>query len=133
MGSESLKKIYPLHHHILFGRVSRKNYPCSSKINSSPFICQTGLEIKMALDSMFRLNKTKNVLWQQTHQMGLVQTGIKYPMPTVKSTAGYFIFGPVFLLEVQVQVRCSLTSSGIIGENTELLSWEKEIAIIGCQ
>ncbi len=25
------------------------------------------------------------------------------------------------------------TSSGIIGENSELLSWEKDVAIIGCQ
>ncbi len=24
-------------------------------------------------------------------------------------------------------------SSGIIGENAELLSWEKDVAIIGCQ
>ncbi len=30
-------------------------------------------------------------------------------------------------------VRCSPNSSGIIGENSELLSWEKDVAIIGCQ
>ncbi len=26
-----------------------------------------------------------------------------------------------------------LNSSGIIGENSELLPWEKDVAIIGCQ
>ncbi len=30
-------------------------------------------------------------------------------------------------------VRCSPNSSGIIGENSELLPWEKDVAIIGCQ
>ncbi len=30
-------------------------------------------------------------------------------------------------------IRCSPNSSGIIGENSELLPWEKDIAIIGCQ
>ncbi len=28
-------------------------------------------------------------------------------------------------------IRCSQNSSGIIGENAELLPWEKDIAIIG--
>ncbi len=30
-------------------------------------------------------------------------------------------------------IRCSSNSSGIIGENSELLRWEKDVAIIGCQ
>ncbi len=30
-------------------------------------------------------------------------------------------------------IRCSPNSSGIIGDNSELLPWEKDIAIIGCQ
>ncbi len=30
-------------------------------------------------------------------------------------------------------IRCSPNSSGIIGENSELLSWERDVAIIGFQ
>ncbi len=30
-------------------------------------------------------------------------------------------------------ISCSPNSSGIIGENSELLCWEKDVAIIGCQ
>ncbi len=39
----------------------------------------------------------KRASWQQTHQMGLVQTGIKSnPMPTVKYTAGSLMLWAYF-------------------------------------
>ncbi len=30
-------------------------------------------------------------------------------------------------------IRCSPNSPGIIGENSELLTWEKDVVINGCQ
>ncbi len=49
------KKIkHPLHHHMLFGRVSRKIILAHPKTNSSKFSCQTRLELQMALASMVR-------------------------------------------------------------------------------
>ncbi len=49
------KKIkHPLHHHMLFGRVSRKIVLTHPKTNSSKFSCQTRLELQMALASIVR-------------------------------------------------------------------------------
>ncbi len=52
---------------------------------------------------LFLTIKTNNgylwppVFWQQTHQMSLVQTGIKkYPMSTVKYTAGSLMLWACF-------------------------------------
>ncbi len=43
-----------LHHHMLFGRVSRKILLTHPKIISSIFSCQTRLELQMGLASMVR-------------------------------------------------------------------------------
>ncbi len=74
--------VHPLHHHMLFGRVSRKIHLTHPK------------QLQMALASMVRW---KIAFWQQTHQMILVQTGIKkYPMSTVKYTAGSLMLWACF-------------------------------------
>ncbi len=44
----------PLHHHMLFGRVSIKIILAHPKTISSKFSCQTRLELQMALASMVR-------------------------------------------------------------------------------
>ncbi len=51
-----LKKIVKqhLHHHMSFGRVSRKMIPAHPKTNSSIFSCQTRLELLMGLASVVR-------------------------------------------------------------------------------
>ncbi len=61
LGSESLKKKKKnikqhLHHHMLFGKVSRKILLAYPKTISSIFSCQTRLELQMALASMVRWN-----------------------------------------------------------------------------
>ncbi len=89
---------------MLFGRVSGKILLAHPKTNSSTFICQTRLELEMALASMVYLL----LLWQQTHQMSLVQTRDKeYPMATVKYTAGSLMLwacfsagGPGYLVQM---------------------------------
>ncbi len=54
------KKIkQPLHHHVLFGRASRKNILAHPKITSSIFSYQTRLELQMGLASMVRSNQKK--------------------------------------------------------------------------
>ncbi len=81
---------------MLFGRVSRKIILVHPKTNSSIFSCQTRLELQMALASTVRWN-WKIAFWQQPHQMSLVQTGIKkYPMSTVKYTAGSIMLWTCF-------------------------------------
>ncbi len=57
-GQKTLKKIVkqPLHHHMLFGRVSRKIILAPPKTNSSIFSYQTRLELQMGLASMVRWN-----------------------------------------------------------------------------
>ncbi len=97
-GQKSKKKTFkhPLNQHMLFGRVSRKILLTHPKTISSIFSCQTRLELQMALASIVRWN-WKNSFWQQPHQMSLVQTGIKkYPMSTVKYTAGSLMLWACF-------------------------------------
>ncbi len=56
-GQKPKKYIYikhPLHHHMLFGRVSRKILLVHPKTISSIFSYQTRLELQMALTSMVR-------------------------------------------------------------------------------
>ncbi len=55
-GQKTLKKIVKqhLHHHMLFGRVSRKILLTHPKTISSIFSCQTQLELQMGLASMVR-------------------------------------------------------------------------------
>jgi len=58
-GQKTLIKIVkqPLHHHMLFGRVSRQIILAHPKTISSIFSYQTRLELQMGLTSMVRLNK----------------------------------------------------------------------------
>ncbi len=55
-GQKTLKKFVKqhLHHHMLFGRVSRKILLAHPKTNSSIFSCQTRLELQIGLASMVR-------------------------------------------------------------------------------
>ncbi len=55
-GQKALKQIVKqtLHHHMLFGRVSRKIILAHPKTNSSIFSYQTRLELQMGLASMVR-------------------------------------------------------------------------------
>jgi predicted permease len=55
-GQKTLKKIVkqPLHHHMLFGRISRKILLTHPKTISSIFSYQTGLALQMGLASMVR-------------------------------------------------------------------------------
>ncbi len=55
-GQKTLKKIgkKPLHHHMLFGRVSREILLAHPKTISSIFSYQTRLELQMGLASMVR-------------------------------------------------------------------------------
>ncbi len=67
-GSENLKKNVkqPLHHHMLFERVSRKILLTHPKTISSIFSCQTRLELQMGLASMVRWNQRKCFLAANT-------------------------------------------------------------------
>ncbi len=241
--SESLKKNHikqPLHHHMLFKWVSRKILLTHPKTISSIFSCQTRLELQTALASMVRWNIEKIFLAANPPDGFGANRDKKYPMPTVKYTAGslmlwacFFAGGPGRLVQMhgimdsikcqQIKnlnltasvrnlimdhvwifhqdndpkqtskstqkfitehkmklmpwlsqssdlnpteiewgelkrrstnmelvfwriwrdcgwrnglwslIRCSPNSSGIIGENSQLLSLEKDVAIIGCQ
>ncbi len=55
-GQKTLKKIVKqhLHHHMLFGRVSRKILLAHPKTNFSIFSYQTRLDLQMGLASMVR-------------------------------------------------------------------------------
>ncbi len=64
-GQKTFKKKIkqPLHHLMLFGRVSRKIILAHPKTNSSIFSYQTRLEIQMRLASTVKLNKKKHSRW----------------------------------------------------------------------
>ncbi len=64
-GQKTFKKQH-LHHHMLFGRVSRKKIPDHLKTNSSIFSCQTRLGLQMGLASMVRWNKKNSFLAANT-------------------------------------------------------------------
>ncbi len=55
-GQKTLKRIVKqhLHHHMLFGRISRKTLLTHPKTNSSIFSYQTQLELQIGLASMVR-------------------------------------------------------------------------------
>ncbi len=225
-----------LHHHMLFGRVSRKILLNHPKTNSSKFSCQTQLELQMALSSMVRWNWKNCFLAANPPDEFSENRDKRYPMSTVKYTAGSLMLwacfsarGPELLVQMhgimdsikhqQIQnqnltasvrnlitghvcifqqdnnpqqtqneslstkwifyhggpcpltwtlqkmsevnwreeapswscesegsgeilyeengllslISCSPNSSGIIEENLELLTWKKDVAIIGCQ
>ncbi len=67
-GQTTFKKIVkqPLHHHVLFGRVSRTILLTHPKIIYSIFSCQTRLELQMGLASMVKWNK-KKMLFSSKH------------------------------------------------------------------
>ncbi len=109
LGSESLNKISnkPLHHHMLLGRVSRKILLAHPKTNSSIFSCQTRLELQMLLASMVRWNWKNSFLAANPPDRFSTNRDKKYPMPTVKYTAGSLMLwacfsagGPGYLVQM---------------------------------
>ncbi len=79
LGSETKKKKikHPLHHHMLFGRVSRKIVLTHPKTNSSKFSYQTRLELQMALASIVRWNWKNSFLAANPPDEFSTQTGKK--------------------------------------------------------
>ena len=75
-----------LHHHMLFGRVSRKIILAHPKTNSSIFSYQTRLELQMGLASMVRMS----FLAANTQDGFGKHKDKKYPMCTMKYT-GVFL------------------------------------------
>ncbi len=109
LGSESLKKKikHPLYHHMLFGRVSREILLAHPKTNSSKFSCQTRLELQMALASKVRWNWKNSFLAADPPDGFSTNRDKKYPMPTVKYTAGSLMLwacfsagGPGYLVQM---------------------------------
>ncbi len=91
------KKIkHPLYHHMLFGRVSRKIVLTHPKTTPANSVVRHDWNFKWHW--LLLSDETgKRAFWQQTHQMSLVQTGIKkYPMSTVKYTAGSLMLWACF-------------------------------------
>ncbi len=79
---------------MLFGRVSRKILLTHPKTNSSKFSCQTRLQ--MALASMVRWNWKKSFLAANPPDKFSTNRDKKYPMPTVKYTAGSLMLWACF-------------------------------------
>ncbi len=88
----------PLHHHMLFGRVSRKILLTHPKTNSSMFRYQTRLELQMALASMVRWNWKKKKSFLAANPLDEFSTNRDnmYPMSTVKYTAGSLMLWACF-------------------------------------
>ncbi len=86
----------PLYHHMLFGRVSRKIILAHPKTKSSMFSCQTRLELQMAQASMVRWNWKKSFLAANPPDEFSTNRDKKYPMPTVKYTAGSLMLWACF-------------------------------------
>ncbi len=74
----------------------KKNTPSSSKNNLQHIQLSdmTGNSNDTGFYSEMKQTKTKRAFWQQTHQMGLVQTWMK--MSTVKYTAGSLMLWACF-------------------------------------
>ncbi len=85
---------------MLFGRVSRKillTHP-QNKLQQIQLSDTTGTSNGTGFYCQMKLKKI--AFWQQPHQMSLVQTGIKkYPMSTVKYTAGSLMLWACFSAE----------------------------------
>ncbi len=102
-GQKTLKKTFkrPLHHHMLFGRVSRKNLlPHPQKKLQHIFSYQTWLKHQMALASMVRWNKKMSLLAANT-QDGFDEHRDKNSPCVQWNILLYFLScGHIFLLEV---------------------------------
>ncbi len=111
LGVRNLKKIYqtsPISPHVV-REGFKENSPHSSKnkLQQIQLSDTTGTSNGTGFYCQMKLKKI--VFWQQTHQMSLVQTGIKkYPMSTVKYTAGSLMLwacfsagGPEHLVQMQ--------------------------------
>ncbi len=81
---------------MLFGRVSRKILLTHPKTISSKFSCQTRLELQMALASMVRWNWKKSFLSANPPDEFSTNRDKKYPMSTVKYTAGSLMLWACF-------------------------------------
>ncbi len=91
------KKIkHPLNHHMLFGRVSRKILLTHPKTNSSKFSYQTRLELQMAL--VLLSDETEKIAFLGANPPDEFSTNRdkKYPMSTVKYTAGSLMLWSCF-------------------------------------
>ncbi len=95
---KTLKKIVKqhLHHHMLFGRVSRKIILTHPKTDSSIFSYQTRLELQMGLASMVRWNKKKRFLAANTQDGFGEHRDKKYPMSAMKYHAVFYVVGLYF-------------------------------------
>ncbi len=88
-----------LHHHTLFGRVSRKKSPSSSKnkLQHIQLSDTTGTTNRIGFYGQMKQNK-KELLAANTQDGFGEHRDKKYPMSTMKYTAVFC--GPIFLLEV---------------------------------
>ncbi len=102
-GQKTFKKIVkqPLHHHMLFGRVSRQIHLAHPKTISIIFSCQTRLELQMGLASMVRCNKKMSLLAANT-QDGFGEHRDKKVLHVYNEIycCIFNVVGPIFLLEV---------------------------------
>ncbi len=81
---------------MLFGRVSRKLSSLIQKQTPANSVVRHDWNFKWHW-LLLSDETEKRAFWQQTHQMSLVQTGIKkYPMSTVKYTAGSLMLWACF-------------------------------------
>ncbi len=81
---------------MLFGRVSRKLSSLIQKQTPANSVVRHDWNFKWHC-LLWSDETEKRAFWQQTHQMSLVQTGIKkYPMSTVKYTAGSLMLWACF-------------------------------------
>ncbi len=81
---------------MLFGRVSRKIVLTHPKTNSSKFSYQTRLELQMALASMVTWNWINSFLAANPPDEFSTNRDKKYPMSTVKYTAGSLMLWACF-------------------------------------
>ncbi len=98
------KNIYsniPTSPHNCFQEGFKENSPHSSKnkLQHIQLSDTTGTSIGTGFYGQMKLKKNI-AFWQQTHQMSLVQTGIKkYPMSTVKYSAGSLMLWACFFCQ----------------------------------
>ncbi len=92
-GQKTFKKIVKqhLHHHMLFGRVSRKILLAHPKTNSSIFSYQTRLELQMGTGFYGQMKLKISFLAENTQDGFGEHRDKKYPMSTIKYTAVFLM------------------------------------------
>ncbi len=98
--SENLFKKFKqhLHHHMLFGRVSRKMILAHPKTNSNIFSYQTRLNLQM--DWLLWPDETKQWVFSSTQNGFGEYRDKKYPCVQWNILLYFWCCGPIFLLEV---------------------------------